>query len=52
MKDKNNALPIGVGLSLLIGTVIGYLSNNLELWIPIGASVGMLLGSTLDKKSK
>lgn len=52
MKDKNNALPIGVGLGLLIGTIIGYLSNNLELWIPIGTSVGMLLGSTWDSQSK
>ena len=52
MKDKNNALPISVGLGLLIGTIIGYLSHNLELWIPIGTSVGMLLGSTWDKKSK
>ena len=52
MKDKNNALPIGVGLGLLIGTVIGYLSNNLELWIPIGTSVGMLSGSAWDSQSK
>ena len=52
MKDKNNALPIGVGLGLLIGTIIGYLSNNLELWIPSGTSVGMLLGSTWDSQSK
>lgn len=52
MKDKNNALPIGVGLGLLIGTIIGYLSNNLELWIPISTSVGMLLGSTWDSQSK
>ena len=48
MKDKNNALPIGVGLGLLIGTIIGYLSHNLELWIPIGTSVGMLLGVAFE----
>lgn len=50
--NKNNALPIGTGLGLLIGTIIGYLNNNLELWIPIGTSVGILLGSTWNLKSK
>ena len=52
IKDKNNVLPIGVGHGLLIGTIIGYLSNNFELCIPIGTSVGMLLGSTWYTKSK
>ncbi len=48
MKNKNRSLPIDTCLGLLIGTVIGYLNNNLELWIPIGTSVGMLLGVAFE----
>lgn len=47
--NKLNPLPISIGLGLLVGTIIGYLNNNMELWIPVGTSIGMMLGSIFEK---
>lgn len=48
MKDnKTNTLVICVSIGLLVGTSIGILNNNIEIWIPIGVSCGLILGTII-----
>ena len=51
MKKFNKVL-LGTGIGLLLGSIIGYLSNSLEVWIPVGISCGVLFGLCLWGVSK
>ncbi len=46
--NKSNALAISIALGLLIGTIIGYSTSNIKLWIPIGTSIGLMIGSIFN----
>lgn len=47
--DKKEKEPMGIalglGLGLLGGVVIGALTDNLALWIPVGLGFGSVLGT-------
>jgi len=49
MKSEKN-IGIGIVLGLVFGTTIGLVTNNLLLWIGVGAALGAGTGSTLKLK--
>jgi hypothetical protein len=45
-KDHIKTIGIGVGLGIMVGTVIGALTDNVGLWIAIGIVVGAAIGAS------
>ena len=45
-KDNIKTISIGVGLGLMVGTVIGALTGNVGLGIAIGIVVGTAIGAS------
>ena len=45
-KDDIKTIGIGVGLGIMVGTVIGALTDNVGLWIAIGIVVGAAIGAS------
>tara|TARA_B100000003_G_scaffold207483_1_gene225156 strand:+ start:1787 stop:1957 length:171 start_codon:yes stop_codon:yes gene_type:complete len=52
MKNKNSSLALGAGMGLLVGVVIGAITDNIGLWIPLGLCLGAGVGLALGDKSK
>ena len=48
---SNSALPMCVGLGVVGGTVIGLLTDEIGLWMPIGVAIGSGLGVALSAHS-
>ena len=51
-KSQSNGISLGTSLGMLIGVAIGCWTENLSLWLPVAAAVGMSLGTVYDSKSK
>ena len=49
---KNNGLSLGAGIGLTAGIVIGSITDNIALWLPLGLCLGAGVGMTLDDKNK
>jgi len=49
---KNNGLPLGAGIGLTAGIVIGSITDNIGLWLPLGLCLGAGVGMALDDKNK
>ena len=42
----------GAGIGLLVGVIIGSVTDNIGLWISLGLCFGAGIGTVLDKKTK
>lgn len=50
-KEKEpKGIALGAGLGLLGGVVIGTLTDNIGLWIPVGLCLGVALGNVFDSE--
>ena len=53
---KNNGLPLGAGIGLVAGVVIGNITDDIGSWIAwglcFGAGVGLALGDKNKKSPK
>ena len=47
---KNSKTPLGAGICLITGIIIGSVTNNIGLWIALGLCFGAGLGTVLEKK--
>ena len=47
MKDNKTSLPIGGGIGLVAGIVIGNITDNIGLWISLGLCFGAGVGLAL-----
>ena len=52
MKNKNTSLPLGAGIGLLIGVVIGSNTDDIGSWIPLGLCLGAGIGLALSDSNK
>ena len=48
--DDGANVALGISFGLIIGAVIGMLTNNIGLWIPIGLCLGVAVGASIPKK--
>jgi len=49
---EKSKISIGAGIGLLLGVIIGSVTDNNGLWISLGLCFGAGIGTVLDKKSK
>ena len=38
-----------IGISLMIGTIVGAVTDNIGIWIPFGIAIGAALETTYNK---
>lgn len=50
MKNKR-PLALGMALGVAAGSVIGILTDNGGLWIPVGMAIGAGIGAAISKNS-
>jgi hypothetical protein len=51
MKNKR-PLALGMALGVAAGSVIGIITDNGGLWIPIGLAIGAGIGAAIRKKQQ
>ena len=39
-----------IGICLMVGTIVGAVTNNLGVWLPIGIAIGVALETTQKNK--
>ena len=51
MKKINLKLKKGywIEISLMIGTIVGAITDNIGIWIPVGIAIGAALETTYNK---
>ena len=49
---EKSKISIGAGIGLLLGVIIGSVTDNIGLWISLGLCFSAGIGTVLDKKSK
>ncbi len=42
---------VGFGIGMLTGTAIGVLTDNLQLWLPLGIAIGAGLAATFGRSN-
>ncbi len=47
MDSQKTSVSFGIGM--LTGTAIGVLTDNLQLWLPLGIAVGVALAATFGR---
>jgi len=51
MKTKKNRKGVKLGIGILLGTIVGYLTSNMGLWFVLGIAIGAALEYGTKKKS-
>ena len=49
---ENQKISMRAGIGLVVGVIIGSVTDNIGLWISLGLCFGAGIGTVLDKKSK
>ena len=51
MKTKKSKKGVRLGIGIILGTIVGYLTSNIQLWFVLGIAIGAALeyGSTNNK---
>lgn len=49
MKTKKG---VRLGIGVILGSVVGYLTSNMQLWFVLGIAIGTALEYGIKKKSK
>jgi len=52
MTVENKKANIGIVFGLSMGLIIGIVTDNLALWISLGAAGGIIFGQSMKKKSE
>lgn len=50
MKDKKK-MGQGIAFGIILGTLVGIMTDNLGLWLPVGIATGAGIGTTRSSKS-
>ena len=53
--EKNNKreftiMEKSIGIGVMTGTIVGVLTDNIGMWLPIGIAIGAGIGPALSKK--
>ncbi|WP_439132327.1 hypothetical protein [Polaribacter sp.] len=51
MKTKKSKKGVKLGLGIILGTVVGYLTSNMQLWFVLGIAIGAALEYSTNRKS-
>ena len=51
MKTKKSRTGVKLGIGIILGAIIGYLSSNMQLWFVLGVGIGAALEYGSKKKS-
>ena len=51
MKTKKSRKGLKLGIGIIMGTIIGYLTSNMQLWFVLGIAIGAALEYGTKKKS-
>ncbi len=38
-----------IGISIMVGTIVGALTDNIGIWLPVGIAIGVALETTQKK---
>ena len=38
-----------IGISIIVGTIVGALTDNIGIWLPVGIAIGVALETTQKK---
>ena len=41
-----------IGICLMIGTIVGAVTDNIGIWLPVGIAIGVALETTQNKQTK
>lgn len=47
---KKNPLPFGMAVGMALGTIVGFATDNIGVWLCIGLAIGGGVGNSLKKK--
>lgn len=48
-REDNNYLAEGIGIGLIFGSTLGFIFDNMEIYIPIGMLMGLVIGEVIEK---
>jgi hypothetical protein len=51
MKIKKSGKGLKLGIGIILGTIVGYLTSNMQLWFVLGIAIGAALEYGTQKKS-
>ena len=51
MKTKKSRKGVKLGIGIILGTIVGYLTSNMQLWFVLGIAIGAALEYGTQKKS-
>lgn len=51
METKKSKKGVKLGIGIILGTVVGYLTSNMQLWFVLGIAIGTALEYGGKKKS-
>jgi len=51
MKTKKNKKGVKLGIGIILGTIVGYVTSNMQLWFVLGIAIGAALEYGGKKKS-
>ena len=54
MKTKKSKKGVKLGIGIILGTIVGYATSNMQLWFVLGIAIGAALeyGSNNKQSSK
>jgi hypothetical protein len=51
METKKSRKGVKLGIGIILGTVVGYFTSNMQLWFVLGIAIGAALEYGTQKKS-
>jgi hypothetical protein len=51
IKTKKSRKGVKLGVGIILGTIVGYLTSNMQLWFVLGIAIGAALEYGTQKKS-
>lgn len=50
METKKSRKGVKLGIGIILGTIVGYLTSNMQLWFVLGIAIGAGLEYTTQKR--
>ncbi|WP_035716453.1 hypothetical protein [Christiangramia echinicola] len=50
METKKNLKGVKLGIGIILGSIVGYLTSNIQLWFVLGIAIGAALEYGTKKK--
>lgn len=51
MKTEKTKKGVKLGIGIILGTIVGYLTSNIQLWFVLGIAIGAALEYGTQRKS-